>query len=58
MTILTCECGEEIYVMNEESASAWQCDSCGQWYDYFGCKVAPPAAEPAGRFVQYSVDEE
>lgn len=41
MTILTCECGNEIYIMDETEATAWQCDACGQWYDFFGVKVAP-----------------
>lgn len=45
MTILTCQCGEEIYIMDEEEATAWRCDSCGQWYDFFGCKVAHPNEE-------------
>ena len=42
MTILTCECGNEIYIMDETEATAWQCDACEQWYDFFGVKVAPP----------------
>ena len=35
MTILTCDCGYEIYIMDETEATAWQCDRCGQWYDFF-----------------------
>ncbi len=42
MTILTCECGNEIYIMDETAATAWQCEECGQWYDFFGVKVLPP----------------
>ena len=42
MTILTCECGNEIYIMDETEATAWQCDACGEWYDFFGIKVVPP----------------
>lgn len=42
MTILACECGNEIYIMDETEATAWQCDACGQWYDFFGVKVVPP----------------
>ena len=41
MTILTCDCGYEIYIMDETEATAWQCDRCGQWYDFFGVKVTP-----------------
>lgn len=29
--------------MDETEATAWQCDACGQWYDFFGVKVTPPA---------------
>ena len=43
MTILTCECGNEIYIMDETEATAWQCDRCGQWYDFFGVKVKSEA---------------
>ena len=43
MTILTCDCGYEIYIMDETEATAWQCDRCGQWYDFFGVKVTPPS---------------
>ena len=43
MTILNCECGNEIYIMDETAATAWQCDACGQWYDFFGVKVPDPA---------------
>lgn len=46
MTILTCECGNEIYIMDETEATAWQCDACGQWYDLFGNRLRrPPAGE-------------
>ena len=43
MTILTCDCGYEIYIMDETEATAWQCDRCGQWYDFFGVKVTQPS---------------
>ncbi len=43
MTILNCECGSEIYIMDETEATAWQCDQCGQWYDFFGVQVPDPA---------------
>ena len=36
MTILNCECGNEIFIMDETEATAWQCEQCGQWYDFFG----------------------
>ena len=39
MTILNCECGNEIFIMDETEATAWQCEQCGQWYDFFGVKV-------------------
>lgn len=42
MTILNCDCGYEIFIMDEEQADAWQCDQCGKWYDFFGCEVKPP----------------
>lgn len=48
MTILTCECGNEIYIMDETEATAWQCDRCGQWYDFFGVKVTPPGGAQTG----------
>lgn len=48
MTILTCDCGYEIYIMDETEATAWQCDRCGQWYDFFGVKVTPPSEPEAG----------
>ena len=44
MTILNCECGNEIFIMDETEATAWQCEQCGQWYDFFGVKVPDPAA--------------
>ena len=49
MTILTCDCGYEIYIMDETEATAWQCDRCGQWYDFFGVKVTPPSERKQGR---------
>ena len=30
MTILNCECGNEIFIMDETEATAWQCEQCGQ----------------------------
>ena len=42
MTILNCECGNEIFIMDETEATAWQCEQCGQWYDFFGVKGARP----------------
>ena len=44
MTILNCECGNEIFIMDETEATAWQCEQCGQWYDFFGVKVPDPAS--------------
>ena len=49
MTILTCDCGYEIYIMDETEATAWQCDRCGQWYDFFGVKVTPPSERKQGK---------
>ncbi|WP_373164711.1 hypothetical protein [Agathobaculum sp. Marseille-P7918] len=45
MTILTCECGNEIYIMDETQATAWQCDACGQWYDFFWCESSAARAK-------------
>lgn len=61
MTILTCECGNEIYIMDETGATAWQCDACGQWYDFFGVKVAPPGqteAIPSPHLINWSAGED
>ena len=44
MTILNCECGNEIFIMDETEATAWQCEQCGRWYDFFGVKVPDPAS--------------
>lgn len=54
MTILTCDCGYEIYIMDETEATAWQCDRCGQWYDFFGVKVTPPCRAEAGEKPDHS----
>ena len=37
--LLNCECGNEIFIMDETEATAWQCEQCGQWYDFFGVKA-------------------
>ena len=61
MTILTCECGNEIYIMDETEATAWQCDACGQWYDFFGVKVPSPGQnepKPSPHLVNWSVGED
>ena len=61
MTILTCDCGYEIYIMDETEATAWQCDRCGQWYDFFGVKVTPPSErkqEKNTNLVNWSAGEE
>ena len=61
MTILTCDCGYEIYIMDETEATAWQCDRCGQWYDFFGVKVPPPSErkqEKNPNLVNWSAGEE
>lgn len=61
MTILQCDCGNEIYIMDETDASAWQCEACGQWYDFFGCKVGPPQEKAPSRpelLVNWSAGEE
>ena len=61
MTILTCDCGYEIYIMDETEATAWQCDRCGQWYDFFGVKVTPPSErkqEKNPNLVNWSAGEE
>ena len=34
----------EIFIMDETEATAWQCEQCGQWYDFFGVKVPDPAS--------------
>ncbi len=52
MTILNCECGNEIFIMDETEATAWQCEQCGQWYDFFGVKGADPASvQPKSRLI-------
>ena len=52
MTILNCECGNEIFIMDETEATAWQCEQCGQWYDFFGVKVPDPASvQPKSRLI-------
>ncbi len=28
--------------MDETATTAWQCDKCGKWYDFFGVEVVPP----------------
>ena len=61
MTILTCECGNEIHIMDETGATAWQCDACGQWYDFFGVKVAPPGQtepRPSPHLINWSAGED
>ena len=63
MTIIKCKCGNEIYVMDETKANAWQCDVCGDWYDFFGVKVAPPAErerkqEKPAYLINWSAGEE
>ena len=61
MTILTCACGNEIYIMDETAATAWQCDACGQWYDFFGVKVPPPGEKETPRsphLVDWSAGED
>jgi hypothetical protein len=61
MTILTCACGNEIYIMDETAATAWQCEECGQWYDFFGVKVPPPEqrkAKPSPHLINWSAGEE
>ena len=61
MTILTCDCGYEIYIMDETEATAWQCDRCGQRYDFFGVKVTPPSERKQGKnpnLVNWSAGEE
>ena len=58
MTILTCDCGYEIYIMDETEATAWQCDRCSQWY---GIKVTPPSErkqEKNPNLVNWSAGEE
>lgn len=56
MTILQCDCGQEIYIMDEREATAWQCDACGQWYNLFQQKVAPPQAEQKPTKSPYDVN--
>lgn len=61
MTILTCKCGNEIYIMDETSETAWQCDACGQWYDFFGVPVPPPDQKPqtiSPNLINWSAGEE
>ncbi len=61
MTILTCECGNEIYIMDETEATVWQCDACGQWYDFFGVKVTPPEereTKPSPHLINWSAGED
>ena len=61
MTILQCDCGGEIYIMDETTAVAWQCDECGQWYDFFGVKVDDPMQRPnrvSPHLINWSAGEE
>ena len=49
------------YIMDETEATAWQCDRCGQWYDFFGVKVTPPSErkqEKNPNLVNWSAGEE
>ena len=61
MTILNCECGNEIFIMDETEATAWQCEQCGQWYDFFGVKAPDPASvrpKSSRRLVNWSAGED
>lgn len=61
MTILNCSCGNEIYIMDETAAAAWQCEVCGQWYDFFGVKVPPPGQQKktvSSHLINWSAGEE
>ena len=47
--------------MDETEATAWQCDRCGQWYDFFGVKVTPPGErrqEKNPNLINWSAGEE
>lgn len=47
--------------MDETEATAWQCDACGQWYDFFGVKVDPPGtrkSQPSPHLINWSAGEE
>jgi len=61
MTILNCPCGNEIYIMYETEATAWQCDKCGKWFDFFGVEVPPPNERkqaPSPHLINWSAGEE
>ncbi len=61
MTILNCDCGNEIYIMDETAATAWQCEACGQWYDFFGVKLRGPqnqAETISPHLIDWSAGEE
>ena len=61
MTILTCECGNEIYIMEETGSRACQSDAWGRWCDSLGCMVAPPGqteAKPSPHLINWSAGED
>ena len=37
----TCECGEEVYLVNEYMG-ACSCQNCGRWYNLFGQELNDP----------------
>lgn len=56
LTILQCDCGEEIFIFDEGEATAWQCDACGQWYNLFQQKVAPPETAQTPKVMPYMIN--
>ena len=58
MFILTCSCGNEIFCNEEDRLLAWQCEECGQWYDFFGTKIPAPVQRPAAPPSQYYYDQD
>ncbi len=58
MFIMRCSCGNEMYCSNEESRTAWQCETCGQWYDMFGYAVEQPVGEVVPEYVTCMTQED
>lgn len=60
MTILNCECGNEIYIMDETETTAWQCDNCGQWYDFLVSRSTRQASAslPSPHLINWSAGED
>ena len=57
MFIIECDCGNELYISSGDDRSAWQCDACGKWLNFFGQEVRPPQeAREQALFKDYDPD--